>query len=468
MIDPLSRLLRQAPVSCAPQTSIRAALETMRRGGADAIVVVSEEQAPLGLFTATDDLSRVALAGLDLDAPVSSVMTAAPAALPSQATAYEAALAMLRQGGRHLLVVDEGKLRGVVSERQLFGLGFGAMSELGGTIRAAPDLDAVAQLGGETRRLARDMLDQGAATEQLTQFIACLNDLLTQRIIDLELAEEGGVRVCWMALGSEGRYEQTFGTDQDNGIIFDAPAGVSVGAARERLVPVAKRINQALDRCGFPLCKGMIMAGNPTWCMSLGEWQTRFATWIDSGNPQALLEGSIFFDFRRLHGHGELEQALRRWLFEHVKGNPRFLHQMASNALRNQPPLGFLGKFTVEARGEHAHTLDLKLNGTTPFVDAARIFSLACGVSHTNTVRRLRAVAPLLNVPPAEVEAWIEGFLFIQSLRLRHQGTQASQDKEMDNRIDPSHLNKMDQHVLKEAFHQARQLQSRLALDYRV
>jgi CBS domain-containing protein len=226
-------------------------------------------------------------------------------------------------------------------------------------------------------------------------------------------------------------------------------------------------VNEALDRCGFPLCKGNIMAGNPMWCLSLEEWQARFAGWIDAGDPEALLHGSIFFDFRALHGDADLARELREWLQRHVKASPKFLHQMSANALRNRPPLGTFRDFVVD-KGEHRDTVDLKLNGTTPFVDAARIYSLASGVDSTNTAQRLRQVGPLLKIPKEEVEAWIEAFLFIQLLRLQGQQAENLQGKQMDNRINPYELHELDRHILKEAFKQARKLQARLALDYQV
>jgi signal-transduction protein with cAMP-binding, CBS, and nucleotidyltransferase domain len=98
------------------------------------------------------------------------------------------------------------------------------------------------------------------------------------------------------ALGSEGRQEQTLASDQDNGLIF-AGSGDAV-AVREQLLPMALRINEALDACGFPLCTGQVMASNPQWCLDLHEWRQRFAGWIIEGDPQALLNASIFFDLR--------------------------------------------------------------------------------------------------------------------------------------------------------------------------
>ncbi|MFM2396904.1 MAG: hypothetical protein RLZZ144_154, partial [Pseudomonadota bacterium] len=164
-------------------------------------------------------------------------------------------------------------------------------------------------------------------------------------------------------------------------------------------------------------------------------------------------------------GDHELADDLRGWLSRVAGDNNRFLHQMAENALSNRPPLGIVRDFVVGKE----HTLDLKMNGITPFVDAARIFSLAAGVSQTSTIQRLRLSAAKLNIHVSEVDAWIDALLFIQILRLRHHdeiSEQGVSDDALDNLIDPETLNELDRRILKEAFRQARKLQARLALEY--
>jgi CBS domain-containing protein len=50
---------------------------------------------------------------------------------------------------------------------------------------------------------------------------------------------------------------------------------------------------------------------------------------------------------------------------------------------------------------------------------------------------------------------------------LRHQQDLTGNDGGA-NRIDPDGLNELDRHILKEAFKQARKLQDKLRLDYRI
>jgi CBS domain-containing protein len=363
--------------------------------------------------------------------------------------------------------VEEGKVVGIVSQRDLFSAQRVTLRQIPETIAAASDLPALEQAARDIRELAREMLKNGVAAERLTRFIATLNDGLSQRLIGLELARHdlSGIRICWIALGSEGRLEQTLSTDQDNGIIFEASEPSTADGARERLLPFAHAVNEALDRCGFPLCKGNIMASNPQWCLSLAEWQAQFTAWMRSHDPQALLNSTIFFDFRAVFGDASLADRLREWLLTSAKTTPLFLHQLAQGALDTRPPLGLLRDFRVDGSKEFPNTVDLKLYGLRPFVEAARIRALQFGIAHTNTAHRLRLAGPHLHLASGEVQAMIDGFYFIQLLRLRHQQFDP-EAKRAPNRIDPGTLNALDRRILKESFRQARTLQQGLELDY--
>jgi CBS domain-containing protein len=471
LASPLSALIRRKPVTCSPETTVRQVLSIMHEYHVGSMIAVDENGKPTGILTLPDVLERIALPQIDLDQPVINVMSTHLSGLPPQALAHEAALMMAKHGFRHVLVVEEGRLVGLVSEKDLFALQRVGLRQIGMSIRHAETVEALQQGAADIRRMAHNMMAQGVAPEQLTQFISTFNDLLTARVVELECkaSDMQGAscheQMCWMSLGSEGRFEQTLNTDQDNAIIFAVPTSMTADQVREKLLPLAKRINDTLALCGFPLCKGEIMASNPKWCLSLEEWKQTFSGWISGSSPEALLNASIFFDFRTLYGSTQLAENLRLWLARAASDNSRFLHLMAENALRNRPPLGVVRDFVVGKE----NTLDLKVNGITPFVDAARILSLASGVTHTNTIQRLRLCAAKMKLHASEVEAWIDALLFIQVLRLRHHDEAIEQglsDDALDNRIDPEKLNELDRRILKEAFRQARKLQVRLALEY--
>ncbi len=461
---PLRTLLHRAPVWVSPETPLETALAEMDAARVGSVMICSADAEPAGILTLKDVLKRVTLAQVPLSTPISSVMTASLATLDADAPVSEALLLMAQQGIHHLPLVSQGSLVGVISEKDVFALRRLSMEGISRAMARAESVDQLPVLARDIGELAHSLLAQGMDAENLTAIISSLNDRLTERVIDLEsrTLDLPDVRWCWLALGSEGRMEQTLSTDQDNALIFDQASDAEV----ETLLAFARRVNERLDACGFPLCKGGIMASNPKWCLSTEAWQRVFANWIDQGDPEALLHGSIFFDFRPLYGDAALSLDLRAWLSRAVQKNPRFLRQMASNALRNRPPLGVVRDFILSDDAAHPHTLDLKLNGTTPFVDASRIMALAAGVAQTNTAKRLREAGRALNIPEEEIADWNGAFHFLQLLRLRHQHGQQRQGLPPDNHLDPDTLNQLDRRILREAFRQARKLQSRLALDY--
>jgi CBS domain-containing protein len=459
MLTPLAEVLRLAPVTCAPETPLKRALELMQQFQVGSVVVVDKQGAPLGIFTERDLLRESAAGRADPAAPMERFMTRDPVGLPTTASVQEAALLMARRGIRHLLVLEAGGVRGVVSERSLFARERLSMRVVSHAIELARDTEGLAGAADAIRRFAASLVAQGFGAEPLTQLISALNDRLTESIIALESAKHdlSGLRWCWLALGSEGRGEQTIATDQDNAIVFES----ADSTAQARLLDFARAINATLDACGFPLCKGGIMAGNPQNCLSLEQWRARFATWLRAPTPQALLDASIFFDFRALAGDSGLATDLRAWIANSIPGNQSFLHLMAQNALLTGPPIGFFGNLES---GKDSGGINLKTQGTRVFVDAARVYALAAGTASTHTATRLREAGREIGAPGDEVESSVAAFSYLLLLRLRRQQSATAEP----NRIDPAALNSLERRVLKESLLQARRLQRRLALDYQL
>ena len=296
------------------------------------------------------------------------------------------------------------------------------------------------------------------------RLISRLSDALARRAVDLALAGGGRAtppRWCWMALGSEGRQEQTLVSDQDNGIIFED--GPDPDAQRALLLPLARRINDILADCGFPLCPGGIMAGNPACCLSLREWRARFAAWMAQGDPQSLLNAAIFFDLRALAGDTALASGLAAWTARQAADQPRFLYQMADNALRRKPPVGLLHRFQLERDGPHAGAIDLKHNAGALYVDAARVLGLASGAAASGTAARLRLAAARCLLDPADAAEWERCFLFICLLRLRLQQQCRLAGRPMHNHVRPDLLDAGEQRLLLHALRQAGSLQQRLS-----
>ena len=472
----LGRLPPKRLLSCSPDTPLRQALQQMHDRRLGSIVVVDGQFRPVGILTRHDILDRVTLSQHPLDAPIEKVMSTPVLGLDAARTLHDAALLMAREGLRHVPVLEQGCLVNLVSERDLFVLQGLSIRQLSDDLGAAEDLATLQLLAQRIRRFAAQLLAQGVQARQLTELISHLNDCLTARLVQ-QVAHRRGLdlgRACWLAFGSEGREEQTISTDQDNGLIFisDKP-----DADRPGWIALAQEVNEGLDACGFPLCKGGVMASNPALCLAPQEWTQRIGQWIEQGSPEDLLKACIFFDMRPLCGNAALAQPLLDLIATRPASVPRFIMQLALNALTRSPPLNWLGGLATTHDGER-RLIDLKLQGTAIIVEAARIYALAHGVHVVNTRDRLQQVAPLMGVSSSESQATVVGFEFLQMLRLR------AQMGEMDvpapgrapedgvgeaappNQIDTALLNEMDLRMLKESLRMAQGLQRRMKLDY--
>jgi len=465
----LGELAMRQPISCAPNMPLRDAVRHMHEGQVGSIVIVDPGLRPQGIFTLRD-LRRAVADGSSLEQPISSLMTQSPFHLPPSASAFDAAIAMTERHIAHVCLVEQGKLCGVVSERDLFSLQRVDLVHLARTIRHAGRVENLVALREEIRQLVDRMLAHGASASQITHIVTLLNDHTVSRVIELTLEELGdpGVPFTWLCFGSEGRREQTLHTDQDNGILFEAGDGAEAAAIRGRLLPLAMEINQRLAQCGFTLCKGNIMAGNPQLCLSRQEWSRRFAGFVREASPENLLASTIYFDLRTVWGDANGCETLRDELLGQIAGNSLFQRMMAENALRQRPPVGRFRDFVVARRGAEKDTLDLKVQGLTPFVDGARLLALAHGIKASNTQQRLRELTERGVIDPLDGAAYEEAYHFIQQTRLQQHQLQARQSQPYSNRLDPDSLNHLDRRILRESFRQAQRLQSSLTLRYQL
>lgn len=120
--DSLGNLLdEQNPVihSVSPAVSVTACVRRMNELRIGAMLVMEDDQL-LGIFTERDAITRVLGAGLDpVSTNVSGVMTKNPVCVSTSTTLEEAMSIVTNQRIRHLPVVEDDKVLGMVSSGDL-------------------------------------------------------------------------------------------------------------------------------------------------------------------------------------------------------------------------------------------------------------------------------------------------------------------------------------------------------------
>ncbi|HMQ34591.1 MAG TPA: DUF294 nucleotidyltransferase-like domain-containing protein [Chloroflexaceae bacterium] len=461
-------LLRRPVVAVRPEMSVREAAAHMREHGVSCVIVNNPPYDLLddgsGILTDRDLRNRVLAAGVPDSTPVSAVMTAPAISIPADSMVFEGLLLMLEHRIHHLPVTRGGLVVGLVTDRDILRRQSHSPLFLPRQLERAASLEELRHYSDQVFATISDLLDQDARFSDLGRVVAVAHDALHKRLLRDAEAELGPppAPYAWLVLGSEGRFEQTLRTDQDNALIYadDAPP-----EAEPYFKALAELMVERLVACGFPRCPGEIMASNPRWRQPLAAWQDYFARWIDAPDEENLLRTAIFFDFRQVYGELRAEAALRP-IVRRAWANRLFLARLARAALRTPAPLTFFRGITLERRGDQRDLLDLKLRGTAMVVDLARLFALEAGVSETGTMARLRAAWPEASLSEEEAEALIQAFELISLLRVRHQRGQIDQGLAPTNHISVSRLSPLERRELKESLQVIARVQRGLAAEY--
>jgi CBS domain-containing protein len=450
--------------TCPPETTIREVVQVLHQSRAG-VIALTAGQNPVGIFTHGDLISRVLVPELSFDTPVAEVMTTEPVTLASTERGFDALVAMSRFGVRYIIVADQnGHFKGVISDRDLLHAQQGS-SDLRQLIANAESSDDLVGVAARIRELAIKLVSEGIEAGHLTRQVSTLNDRLAERIVEIE-AKRAAIPIdsfCWIALGSEGRHEQTLHTDQDNGLVFSCDDPQALEEKRRQMITFAGKVNEILDRCGFPLCSGNVMASNPECCLTPAEWQQRFTQWIKVPTPEALLNATIYFDMRPLCGNRALCGGLVDWLAAAVPNNKLFFHLLTENALQRRPPIGLFRDFVVD---KIDGCFDIKLHGLALLVDGARILGLAAGSHSSATAERFRNAAEKKLSTSANLINSIAAFDLMQKIRLRHHNAQFARGEAANNRINPYALNNIDRKALLESLRHASNLQKSISTTF--
>jgi CBS domain-containing protein len=106
----------RAPVTLPPTATVRQAARLMRDRRVGAILVADPKGRLLGIFTGRDAVARVLAEGRSAATTrLEEVMTRNPDVLPAGATAIEALRLMHDGGFRHVPVVEQDRVAGIVS-----------------------------------------------------------------------------------------------------------------------------------------------------------------------------------------------------------------------------------------------------------------------------------------------------------------------------------------------------------------
>ena len=459
-------LQRRQPVTIDCNASIREAAKLMSDKDVSSVLVMRGPDL-VGIVTDKDLRVRVLAADLESDTAIERVMTKEPTTLSADAGADAALLLMMRENYHHLPIVEGGKPLGLVTAGDILRSQSEHPLRLVRDIHKKKSVDELVVMSRRLPSLFERMVTLGRDVEQIGRMVTHITDAFTVRLLQFAEIEHGRppMPYAWIAFGSQAREEQTARSDQDNGIILERKAS---DEEAEYFSKLAQFVCTGLDRLGYVYCPGEVMARNARWRVSLARWKRHFDNWIDEPDPKSVMDSSIFFDMRCVHGEAHLVEELLEYATTRARENRIFRRFMAANVLHHRPPLGFFRRFVQEDDGSHSEGLNLKHRGIVPITDLVRMRALEAGITEPNTFRRIELAVKAGMMNENDASSLRDALILINRIRLGYQAEQMSAGQDPGNFVPADELSPLMRRNLKAAFMLVVEAQNALALRYQV
>jgi CBS domain-containing protein len=463
--QPVTALIREQPLLCEPELTVREVARCMAETGASSALVRLADGA-YGIVTNHDFRSRVVAEGLSVDVPVNRVMTAPAFTVGPELSGADLLLAMLDRGIHHVPVLSaRAEVLGVVSDVDLLAAETRTPFVLRRAVADARDVD---DLRRAARRLTPTLIglhQVDLPPAQISAVVSVVVDALIRRAIELAAATKGPppAKFAWLSLGSHGRREGVPSSDLDSGMVWadegDADPAPYMQAVGHEVVATLAATGWESDTHG-------VTASSEISARSVADWQRNVEHWLDHPDEDNVLMAlSIVLDSRTVYGPDDALGALTE--LRTVPDRPTVRRLLLRLALADKPPTGFRRDIVIEHSGENRGSFDIKLGGLQPIVGIARYAGLSAGATVTSTAERLRAAAYAGTLSEEAAGTLAECFELFAALRLEHQVGQLEAGARPDDRLDPKALNPLTRRYLRDAFRAVASVQKALAGELR-
>ncbi len=466
--EPISSLKREI-VTCSLETTILQLSRLMTTKNISAAVILEESGEAIGIVTDHDLRARVLADGYGVNDPVFKIMSAPISKIKKSALIYEALMMMEEKSVSHLAVEDiNGRIINILDSKALIQFQSYGPIVLGREIMSAKTIESIADSTLRLPMLVNSLIESSAHTRHVTNMLASICDSATARIIQLMIEEIGPppARFAFMAMGSQGRQEQTLLTDQDNGIVYDSEGNLADEDLQAYFLLLGEKVCESLALIGYSRCRGDVMARNPFWCRSLIDWNASLEAWVERSEPKEIMALSIFFDARSIYGDTELITKLRNQMHQVIASVPAYFHHAALRALDFKAPFHLVGNIYFGGGDtEHSGEINLK-DAMMPVVSFARLYALRNQLNETHTLDRIDALVERSIITSSSRDDIKTAYDFLMRLRLQGQLARIQSDLPARNTIQLSSLGYFEKEFLKQAFAQISAVQKKINYDF--
>jgi len=424
--------------------SIQRAGAKMRELNAYALFVRDGERT--GVLTRSDLINAAIVNRQPIDTPVGPLVNHRVVSVAPDDFVSTALLRMTKHNKRRVAVMEDGEFVGVLEDIDLLSFLAGNSQLVAQQVDRASSVADLAQAARKIEPQIRMLRRQGVKIEAVCEIVSDLNQRLHAKLFSLLAPQSIRERGCLIVMGSEGRGEQTFRTDQDNGLIL------SESVPEGDLEAFRADFFHGLEICGFPPCPGNVMVRNPVWSKTLADYRDDFRRWLALGDDTGMMNIAILFDAKAVAGDAGLLSAAKQDLIDAMRGERVHLARFARAIEAFPSPIGLFNNLvTSKAEGD---ALDLKKGGVFPIVHGVRALALEKGLDETGTAARIARLAELGMFEPQFARELTEALRYLMTMRLDAEiAEQAS-----TSLVRPRELTTMERDALRDAFQVAKRL----------
>jgi CBS domain-containing protein len=429
-------------------------------------VLIVQDGVLFGLITDRDLRNRVVAAGMDTQRPIMEIATLAPMTIEIQRHAFDALLMMARHNIHHVPVMNGQEVAGMITSTDLTEQQSNSAVYLAGAIYKQTSVQGLIETSGRIKLLQQNLAVAEASAFSTGHIVSAITDALTSRLLQLGELQLGPAPIEYAWVAAGSQGRNEQTAKSDQDNCLILDDAYDPAVHGDYFRALARFVCDGLDACGYVYCPGEMMAMTDDWRQPLHKWRQYFHRWIDQPDPKALMLTCVFFDQRFVYGQPRLLDTLRAEVLHRTKTQRLFLAFMVGNAITHQPPLNWLGNLSLIKGGEHDGTIDLKHTGIVPIIDLARVYALAGGSAAVNTKDRLEGAAASGEISPQRVRDLLDALEYLSTLRLQHQARRMSDGHAADNYLRLEELSNFERGHLKEAFAVVKSLQNALANRY--
>ena len=424
--------------------SIQCAGARMQEMNAYALFVRDGERT--GMLTRSDLVNATIVNRRPIDSPVGPLACHPVICVAPDDFVSTALLRMTKHNKRRVAVAENGEFVGLLEDIDLLSFLAGNAQLVAARIDRASTVADLASAAQKIEPQIRTLRRQGVKIEVVCEIVSDLNRRLHAKLFSLIAPPSIRERGSFIVMGSEGRGEQTFRTDQDNGLILSAPV------PEEDLAKFRADVFDALKTCGFPPCPGEVMVRNPLWSKTVAEFGDDFRRWLALSDEAGVMNIAIFYDAEAVAGDAGLLRAAKQDLIDAMHGERVHLARFARAVDAFPTPIGFFNNLVISKADGDA--VDLKKGGIFPIVHGVRALALEKGLTETNTAARIARLAELTTFEPQFARELAEALNYLMTMRLDAEIA----EKASTSLVRPGELTTMERDLLRDAFRVTKRL----------